>query len=246
MKTPKSATRRFDEPPPTPNLPSPGQLGLTVMQDLFRATFDNHNQLLHLFNVPVDAVFIGDSLTNMIPWQHLLTDLFPVAINRGVGGDSAAWLGRRLEADVLVLKPRHAILMIGTNDISARFGYDSDARIVADYERNLSAIVRRIRRAGITLWLGTVPPARCIRLNDVEVQRKQACIPRFNAVVRKLARRERAHVVDYYPHFLDQDGRSLRADLATDHVHLNARGQYLMVEILRDALRHGGITADTT
>ena len=156
------------EIPEQPELISPGILGKVVQQDYHRDKFDNENRLLHMAGIHVDAVFIGDSLTEGWPVDKLLRDIFPNSVNRGVGGDSAHHLPARLEADLLQLKPSHVILMIGTNDVSYRFGYDTPETIVGDYLRNMTGILERLHESGARCFIGTVPPTRRMLVHDRE------------------------------------------------------------------------------
>jgi lysophospholipase L1-like esterase len=225
----------YIEVPDIPDIPSPGMLGATVYQDLHRSKFDNESRMLRLCGISLDAVYIGDSLTESWPVDRLLRDLFPHSVNRGVGGDTARHLPARLEADVLALQPRNVVLMIGTNDVSIRFGYDTDDVIVADYTANMTQILERIHATPARCFVGTIPPTRRLLIRDQEYERKFTCIPRMNAVLRDLAARLGMVLVDYHPHFFDRSG-ALREDLFSDAVHFNTRGQYLLTQVLRWAV----------
>jgi lysophospholipase L1-like esterase len=63
------------------------------------------------------VVFLGDSITQL--WGDALPAAFPgVKIaNRGISGDTTRGVLIRLQDDVLVLKPRAVVLLIGTNDL---------------------------------------------------------------------------------------------------------------------------------
>jgi lysophospholipase L1-like esterase len=63
------------------------------------------------------VVFLGDSITQM--WDQGLPAAFPgvKTANRGISGDTTRGLLIRLREDVLVLKPRAVVLLIGTNDL---------------------------------------------------------------------------------------------------------------------------------
>lgn len=63
------------------------------------------------------VVFLGDSVTQL--WGDALPAAFPgVKIaNRGISGDTTRGVLIRLHDDVLVLKPRAVVLLIGTNDL---------------------------------------------------------------------------------------------------------------------------------
>jgi lysophospholipase L1-like esterase len=63
------------------------------------------------------VVFLGDSITQ--GWEKTLGAAFPgVKIaNRGINGDTSRGILLRLDEDVLSLKPRAVVLLIGTNDL---------------------------------------------------------------------------------------------------------------------------------
>jgi lysophospholipase L1-like esterase len=228
-----------EQMPPLADVVSPGKLGTKVIQDEFRDRFDKDNALIKTFGGKLDAVYIGDSLTAGWCVPDLLRDLFPHAINRGVGGDSAHWLKDRIEADVIQLAPRWCVLMIGTNDIAHRFGYDDDDTIVADYAGNLRACCEPVASTGIGLLLGTVPPVYnegTRGVMQIMYDRKVKIIPRMNEQVETIAAELGGHVVDYYTHFFDDSG-GVRDELFRDQCHFNARGQALMTVVLRAKVR---------
>jgi lysophospholipase L1-like esterase len=63
------------------------------------------------------VVFLGDSITQF--WGDALPAAFPglKIANRGISGDTTRGVLIRLQDDVLVLKPRAVVLLIGTNDL---------------------------------------------------------------------------------------------------------------------------------
>lgn len=63
------------------------------------------------------VIFLGDSITQL--WGDALPTAFPgVKIaNRGISGDTTRGVLIRLQEDVLSLKPRAVVLLIGTNDL---------------------------------------------------------------------------------------------------------------------------------
>ncbi|MDX1951639.1 MAG: GDSL-type esterase/lipase family protein [Verrucomicrobiota bacterium] len=63
------------------------------------------------------VVFLGDSITQ--GWGDQMGNAFPgmKVANRGISGDTTRGVLIRLEEDVLAVKPRAVVLMIGTNDL---------------------------------------------------------------------------------------------------------------------------------
>src|SRR5918911_3039461 len=96
-----------------PPLIRPGELGLVVAADPRRGVFDSHNEALLAKDVPIAAVFIGDSITDMWALDVFFPTTSGFIVNRGIGGDRTPYVRRRFEADVLQLHPRLAVIMIG-------------------------------------------------------------------------------------------------------------------------------------
>ncbi len=73
------------------------------------------------------VVFLGDSITQ--GWAANLNQLFPgiKTINRGISGDTTRGVLLRLQEDVLALKPRGIVLLIGTNDLEEAAAPESTA-----------------------------------------------------------------------------------------------------------------------
>ena len=221
--------------PEIPELKSPGRLTEMFTQDNARERFDRENALLQMFGLTPDIVFIGDSLTQEWPLSSLLRDKFSLIVNRGVGGDCAKHLPLRLEADALQLRPRAVHLLIGTNDIAYRFGYDSTESLVNEYSMRMTAILEALTGSGAQIFVGTLTPQRQEFLRDVQYERKTEVIPLFNRFLRQISIEMNVSLVDYHPHFYDEKGQ-LREELYVDGVHFNARGYYVMTRVLRDAL----------
>jgi lysophospholipase L1-like esterase len=219
---------------PDPALVSPGTLGVRFIQDDWRAVFDRRNKLLLMEGRRPDAVFIGDSLTADWPVNESFGDLFPVCLNRGIGGDQAAHVHLRLEADALQLQPRNLFFMIGTNDIAARFGYDSDDKILADLERHYRTSFS-LMRGRTKAYIGAVPPTRAFWINDQMFPRKRVLVPAANAVLRRLAAEFGFGFIDYCAPLEESEG-VLRAEYTNDGCHFVASGYYVLDRTVREAM----------
>ncbi len=109
-------------------------------------------------------VAIGDSITAAGGYLRNMDAVFavkypdlklPKVINRGIGGQKAEDLVRRFDADVVKLKPAYVTISIGINDVWHRLGAPHDAKILAEYKRNVAAMVDRAKQAGIKVILLT-------------------------------------------------------------------------------------------
>ncbi len=227
--------RLIQQIPADPELVSPGMLGTNNPQDGQRPGFDRANALLLMEGIRPDAVFIGDSLTAGWPVGETLADLFPVIVNRGVGGDAVRLIHMRMEADVFQLRPKNLFFMVGTNDVAHRFGYDTDENILADMTAGYGTCFDMIGRSGVRAYVGTVPPVRSMMIEDPLYERKSVLIPAVNERLRQMIDERGFVLLDYYAEMLDDDGMLAR-DLTTDGCHFTARGYYLMNMLVRRVL----------
>jgi len=105
-------------------------------------------------------LFLGDSLTDGAAWPDWVVETLvgqgmprPRLHNAGVAGDTAARMRARYRADVLARHPDLVVMHGGTND--ANRGVP-----VADYARDMAAMVRGIRAAGARVLVLTPPAMR--------------------------------------------------------------------------------------
>ncbi|ROP83251.1 acyl-CoA thioesterase-1 [Stella humosa] len=136
-------------------------------------------------------------------------------MNAGVSGDTTAGGLARVDW-ALADKPDAALVALGAND--ALRGLSP-----ADAERNLDAILAKLKAAGVpTLLVGMMAPPNLGRDYGVA----------FDGIYRRLADR---HGVALYPFFLD----GVAADPGLnqgDGIHPNAKGVAIMVERIRPAV----------
>ncbi len=231
-----------------PTLIKPGPFGVVAAADSRRGVFDLHNEALLAHAAPVDAVFIGDSITDM--WA--LDVYFRGAsggyvVNRGIGGDRTPFVRRRFAADVLQLRPKLAVIKIGVNNTwdldmwwdpaLIRTPEDIENEIVGDVE----AMVQAARADGIAVALCSILPTD-IPVNGNTAQRNRL-IARANGRLREVAGREGATYVDYHSRLMAADGLTLRAGLADDGLHPHTVGYDIMAGALLDTLREAGVAA---
>jgi acyl-CoA thioesterase-1 len=170
---------------------------------------------------PVKIAVLGDSLAagyGVSPQQA-----FPVRLqaalqkqarnvtllNHGVSGDTTAGGVERLDW-MLADKPDIVLVELGAND--ALRGSDP-----ASAERNLDAIITKLKDAGVTVWLaGMLAP----RNYGPEYAAQ------FDGLYKRLAEK---HKVPLYPFFLDGVAQDPALNQA-DGIHPNPRGVDIMVE----------------
>ena len=172
---------------------------------------------------PVKLAILGDSLTagyGLRPAEAVPVRLEAAlakqgrnvtVINHGVSGDTTAGGLERLDW-MLADKPDIVLVELGANDALR-------ATDPAATERNLDAIVTRLKAAGVTVWLaGMLAP----RNYGPEYARQ------FDGLYRRVADK---HGVPLYPFFLDGVAQDPTLN-QPDGIHPTARGVDVIVERL--------------
>jgi len=180
---------------------------------------------------PCDIVFIGDSITQgwegsgKNVWQKYYGDR--KCLNLGVGGDRTQHVLWRFENGQLNgLKPKAAVLMIGTNNSN------KDDNTEADILEGVQAIVRQIReRLPQTklLIVGIFP-----RGASFSTQRGK--ILQVNQPLAKMADDKMIHYVDFGSQLVEADGSISKATMP-DYLHLSERGYVIWAEAIEPTLK---------
>jgi len=228
-----------------PPLIKPGLFAVAAAADSRRGVFDLHNEALLARDIPVDAVFIGDSITDM--WAldaYVRGAAGGFVVNRGIGGDRTPFARRRFAADVLQLRPKLVVIKIGINNTWDLDEWDpSLARTPEEIEEEIvtdvTAMVAAARADGITVALCSILPTN-IPVNGNTATRNQL-IARVNRRLREAARDAGATYVDYHSHLVADDGLTLRPALADDGLHPHTGGYDIMADVLLDTLNNAGI-----
>lgn len=162
------------------------------------------------------VVFVGDSLT--AGWKDLAT-AFPnlKVANRGVGGDVSRGLLFRFKEDVLALKPRAIVILIGANDLSAHAPTEG-------IESNIKEIIAQAREFDpkVPIVLCTIPSR-----NSKEAPTKPGATEEVNTRIKSVvmgASDPNLAGFDLNSVTATPDGAIIPEDFAKDGVHLAAPG----------------------
>jgi lysophospholipase L1-like esterase len=171
-------------------------------------------------------VFAGDSLIGN--WKNLAA-AFPdkKTANRGIGGDVSRGLLFRFQEDVLDLKPKAVVILVGTNDLSARAD-------VPDVVSNLGEILGLAARQDPSLpaILCTLPPR-----DSAQAPVDAGEVGRLNAALAELAARHRqVRLFDAHKLFAQADGAPDPVFFQDDRLHLGGEGYAKFAEGLRPLL----------
>jgi lysophospholipase L1-like esterase len=174
-----------------------------------------------------DIVFLGNSITDRVDWNELLgrADVH----NRGISGDITFGVLQRLN-EVIDGHPAKVFILIGINDISRNI---PDSVILKNY----SKIVHRIKAGSprTQVYFQTLLPVNNEFTQFKNHYNKDEHILWLNSQIKALGQREGIHVIDLYPHFLDEKGK-LDRKFTEDGLHLNAEGYKVWAKILKKIL----------
>lgn len=174
----------------------------------------------------VDLLFLGDSITDgwrgggKAIWEKTFAPL--KAANFGIGGDRTQHVLWRLQNGELDgIKPKLAVLMIGTNNL----GGNKDEEIVA----GIKAIIKELQTKTPStklLLLGIFP--RSMKATD----QARARIKHINSVIAHLDDGGKTiKYMDIGDKFLEADG-TLPKDIMPDALHPNAKGYQIWADAI--------------
>lgn len=207
----------FDEFLQSPHLAT---LGAVMLEENKRKLQRKYAALNRLAK-PGQTVMLGDSIVEGFP----LDEFFEKKIcNRGISGDTSGEMRKRLPDTVLPLKPKTALIWVGTNDLQDEIPIGQICENVASAAETLEA------ECGSRVVLISVAPVNTAsedpNIRNTVGKRTNTAIEMLNAQYRQLCKTHGWTYVDIYPH-LSRDG-SLPDALSEDGLHPNIAG-YLPV-----------------
>jgi lysophospholipase L1-like esterase len=168
------------------------------------------------------VVFLGDSITQ--GWGDRLEAAFPgmKVANRGISGDTTRSVLLRLQDDVLVLKPRAVVLLIGTNDLEE----GATPEVMAS---DLSLVLARLKQHDPRM-----PIVLCqVMPSAAAMKRPAEQIRAVNALALAAVRNDPQVIpLDTWRLFADANGDAQLSEFP-DQLHPNAAGYAMWAAALR-------------
>ena len=185
---------------------------------------------------PCDIAFIGDSITQ--GWEGngktVWTNYYGnrKCLNFGVGGDRTEHVLWRFENGQLDgIKPKAAVLMIGTNNSNKnRDGSEqySEAEILAGVQAIIQQLRARLPETKV-LVVGIFPRAKTF-----STQRGK--ILQINQALAKVADGNMIHYIDFGSQLIEADG-SISKDIMPDALHLSEKGYTIWAQAMEPKLK---------
>jgi len=212
-----AAAVRADDEKPSTVVPVPREGAIAKRHDQI-------NEVVKKNQGNIDLVLIGDSITQ--GWEGAGKDVWAKhytprrAANLGIGGDRTQHVLWRLEnGNIDGIKPKLAVLMIGTNNSN---GNDNTAEEIG---AGITAIVEKLRKdlpETKVLILAIFP-----RGEKPNPQREKNA--KASEIASKLADDKSVFFLDIGPKFLAADG-TLTKEIMPDYLHLSPKGYEIWAE----------------
>lgn len=177
----------------------------------------------------VDLLLIGDSITQgwegqgKKVWEEFYTKRN--AVNLGIGGDRTQHVLWRLDhGNVDGIKPKAAVLMIGTNNA----GSNTSEQIAEGVKAIVDKLKEKLPETKV-LVLAIFP--RGANKDDARRKVNQGA----NELIAKLADDKQVFFLDIGPKFLAEDG-TLSKEIMPDLLHLNEKSYRIWAESIEDKL----------
>jgi acyl-CoA thioesterase I len=181
-------------------------------------------------------VAIGDSITEAGGYLRDIDAVLasnyprfklPKVVNKGIGGQKAEDLVKRFDKDVVKLKPACVTISIGINDVWHRLGHPTDPKVLADYKKNVTAMVERAQHAGIKVIL--LAPTIIQENPDAEGNKR---LVDYVEAERQIAEEKKCRFVDLRGMFLEvlkhKPADEKGTWLTRDGVHMKPLGDAIM------------------
>lgn len=215
----------------------PGTFGEGSYADTRREEFDIKNGTLFYHEIPVDICFIGDSITHF--WElNAFFHQYGLVINRGIGGDVAQIAAKRFAADVLQLKPRVCVVLVGINnmwplkeieDKNSQEFWSKEKEIYDLIINSYVNIMDQAKEASQALiFCNILPCAWPPEVNNL--------IFKVNARLAELCQEYEIPLVDYHTHIMGADEFSINWEYTGDGIHPNRAGYSVMASLLKPEL----------
>lgn len=181
---------------------------------------DNYTYLNSKYCRHGQTVLAGDSITEIYNHTELFADYTAktglAVYNRGISGDTSDRLLERWADNVLSLKPKNIVLLIGTNDSAV----GADANFVADNVKKIIDMTKNDCPNARLILEAVYPINKKIRF---WLGRSNKKIREINSALEALAKKEGITFLDLTADLSDSGGR-LNPDFTYDGLHLNAKG----------------------
>ena len=172
---------------------------------------------LEYAGVEVDAVFLGDSLTDGCDLSYYYPEI--VALNRGIGGDTTHGLLDRLEQSVFGVNTKVVVLLIGANNLKT---------MLDDYEDIVKTIKERMPQSKLIICSLTSMGGEWGRNNALAIAN--------NVQIEIIAKKYGCQFVDLFNPLLNKETGEIYEHYTSDGGHLTPDGYRVITDCIKEVL----------
>jgi lysophospholipase L1-like esterase len=216
------------------NLIKPPYFGAAA--DQRRDEFDYKNETIFYNEIPVDIVFIGDSITQLWELNAYFRE-FGLVLNRGIGGDTTDIVAKRFFADVIQLKPKVCVIKIGINNTWPLENGEEQMTSEQIFDIIINSyieILEMCKENSQKLIVSSVLPVSCV---SPKLDERNELILKVNKRLQELCSQYSFEFVDYHYKMTRPDGKTLLDGLAEDGLHPRYKGYNIMANVLKPVLK---------
>jgi lysophospholipase L1-like esterase len=163
-------------------------------------------------------VFFGDSQVDLW-WMAPSFGTLPI-VNKGISGDWALKAIDRFDKDVLALKPKLLVMLIGTNDLG-------NGQTIEEINSNIDVMLNKAANQDIKIILCSLLPVRGKYIGSHSLK----YLLQLNKELKLLSQIYNADYVDFYSQLIDENG-TFKVEFTSDGLHPNRAGYIKMSKII--------------
>lgn len=200
---------------------------LTVYNREMATKKNNYTFLNKKYTIENQTIILGDSITDFFNWYELFYDFSKTSgqavYNRGISGDTTDRLLERLQENVLSIKPRNIVLLIGTNDIGRGLPLSLSVE-------NMENIIKMTKDScpDVNFIIEAVYPVN-EKMRDRFEKRSNKKINEMNKEFVKLCEKYDCMWLDFTDELMDNSG-NLKQEYTFDGLHINAHAYEIIAK----------------
>ena len=200
---------------------------LTVYNREMATKKNNYTFLNKKYAIANQTILLGDSITYFFNWYELFYDFSKTSgqavYNRGISGDTTDRLLERLQENVLSIKPRNIVLLIGTNDIGRGLPLSLSVE-------NMENIIKMTKDScpDVNFIIEAVYPVN-EKMRDRFEKRSNKKINEMNKEFVKLCEKYDCMWLDFTDELMDNSG-NLKQEYTFDGLHINAHAYEIIAK----------------
>lgn len=166
----------------------------------------------------IDAVFIGDSITEKGNWNEFFPNI--KTANRGIGSDTTEGILKRLD-NIISLNPKKVFIMVGVNDLALNIKKDT---IINNYDSIIKTLKTKIPNTA--LYIQSVLP-----VNSSGSKINNQDIDNLNIRIKELANKYSFDYIDINSKL--KENEQLNNDYTIDGIHLKGNAYEIWVNNIK-------------